>query len=55
MDIDWAEIFEKPEKGVKVPGQLLLQQRNKIESMQKELDELRSAIQNKEKEEYGYG
>ena len=43
MSIDWSQVLEKPEKAFKVPGQLLLQQRNKIESLQKSIDELKIA------------
>ncbi|HUY00338.1 MAG TPA: hypothetical protein VMV49_12325 [Candidatus Deferrimicrobium sp.] len=43
MSIEWTEIVEKPEKSFKVPGQFLLEQRKKIESLQKALDELKSA------------
>lgn len=43
MSIDWPEVLEKPEKSFKVPGHLLLQQRNKIESLQKNVDELKAA------------
>jgi chromosome segregation ATPase len=43
LDVDWSQILEKPDRAVKVPGQLLLQQRNKIEALQKELEGLRAA------------
>ena len=42
MAIDWAQVLEKPDKAFKVPGTLLLQQRNKIEKLQKSLDELKA-------------
>jgi chromosome segregation ATPase len=42
LSIDWSEVLEKPDKSFKVPGQLLLQQRNKIESLQKTVDELKA-------------
>ncbi|NVM53416.1 MAG: hypothetical protein HWN66_06895 [Candidatus Helarchaeota archaeon] len=43
MSIDWAQVLEKPDRSFKVPGTLLLQQRNKIEKLQKSLDELKAA------------
>ncbi len=43
MAIDWSQVIERPDKSFKVPGELLLQQRTKIESLQKEVENLKAA------------
>jgi len=50
MSIDWAQVLEKPDKSFKVPGTLLLQQRNKIEKLQNELEQLKAAKKDLEQE-----
>ncbi|MFX1296543.1 MAG: coiled-coil domain-containing protein [Promethearchaeota archaeon] len=43
LSIDWSQVLEKPDKSFKVSGQFLLEQLNKIESLEKVVDELKSA------------
>jgi len=43
LAIDWSQVIEKPDKSFKVPGELLLQQRTKIETLQKEVENLKAA------------